>query len=284
MSCSSCKIKIDRHEEKLACRGTCGKLFHSKCINSTEKSNYCCETCKLETAIGPIVKNCLKDLEKQLKSIDDKFKILEDSQAFISNQYDDLDIKINTILSLQTKVNVLEATLNEKDLRIRQLEQRLAKQEQYSRRNQLEIRQADQKENENVEDLVISIAKKLDVNLMKTDIEAAHRLKSAPGKTPAIIVQTSSRKMRDQILNQKKKIITNNDIFGNGSGRIYIGESLCPYYKNLLWKAKCTAKITDFKYVWWNGKGVMMRKEDNSKPINIESEEVLLKMGYKETM
>jgi len=154
------------------------------------------------------------------------------------------------VSSLEVEVSRLRAKDIESNTIIQTLQDIVHRQEQYSRRDSLEISEVPVTPNESTDGIDLKIAQKMGVQLSSSDISVSHRLKANDGKTPAIIVKFISRKKRNEIFHAKKKIITREELVTcSGSGRIYIGDSLSPFYKQLLWKA--------LGYCWlWNGVGM----------------------------
>ena len=115
------------------------------------------------------------------------------------------------------------------------LERKCAANEQYSRRECLEISGIiDSIPSNNLEETVLKILNETRVTLNSRDVEACHRLnqKANPKK---VIIKLSKRKDVARVMNNKKKLKSmksqNN---GLPSGcKVYINESLCKYYKYL---------------------------------------------------
>jgi len=178
----------------------------------------------------------------------------------------------------RAEIEVLQNIVMDKDLKVLELEDRLCKLEQYSRHSTFEIREVPVLPNERVEQIVINFAAKLGVPLVEHEIQAAHRLKANEGKTPGIIVQLASRKKRYQIVNTRK-VITNLELIGQGSGQVYHGESLSPHYRRLLMAAKKKAKALNYEYVWWQGGVVRCRQAQGMKAFRIENERDLARIN-----
>lgn len=261
MSCGTCHTKITRYDESLQC-SLCKIMHHTKCISGRvdEGKEWICAKCaKVDN----------KDFfEKHFVELKDQMKAIEKSQIYISEKYDDIIAKLDLLLSLPKKVEDLENKIQMRDEKIKVLSKRIEDLEQYTRKNNFEIRGVACDKNENVEDLVIKFAKKLDVTLEKNDIQAAHRLKAAPEKTPCIIVKVTNYKKKEAILLNKKKCVTNQDLLGFGTGKIYVGDHLSAFNKQLLWQAKLRAQELGYKYVWWQGK-VLLRENEKSRAIEI---------------
>ena len=125
----------------------------------------------------------------QLAGIDLKTKIaqLRESQEFLSGQHDILNknydnaVKVNdkqrqVIRKLNQCTNDLKKQRNNEELKVDELEQ-------YDRRQNLIFEGVPQFQNENVTEIMLTVASKLDVNLTANDISIAHRL---PVKRPRL--------------------------------------------------------------------------------------------------
>lgn len=209
--------------------------------------------------------------------------------AGLNEKYHDVVVKLDCLVNMMERISTLEgqvgmlngniARLEEenrtKSETIKNLQGRLNQNEQYSRKETIEIREVPQTSGENVDELVVSLARKLSVNLSINDISSAHRLKAARGKTPAIIVRFVSRRKKEELMARKGTVVTRGELVRDGgSGRVYLGDSLSPHYKQLLWKSREKAKGLGYKYVWWKG-SVCVRKTDVSAVVKITSEEDL---------
>lgn len=207
----------------------------------------------------------MMDLNVQLKLLNEKY-------ADVVERLDNLSSLCNKMSVLEERVESLMIENTEKTQTILNLQTRLAKIEQYSRRDAIEIRDVPVTDNESSEAITLEIAKKLQIDVGPSDISVAHRLPARRGQVPAIIVKFCSRKKRDAFLEKKRMIILKSDLVkGNHGGRIYIGDSLSPYYKNLMWKAKQIANDNDFKFVWWRNE-ICVRKKEGSSVIKIRNE------------
>jgi Baculovirus FP protein len=136
----------------------------------------------------------------------------------------------------------------------------------------------EQRQGEVVEDIVLDLAEKLGIALRVDEIEAAHRLPTRQANRPSrIIVQFASRKKRDLFISKKKSVITSQLLIGDslnsvaGQKRIYINENLIPFYKDLLWRAKERAKEAGYKFVWFKRGKILVKQNEDSTIISINS-------------
>ncbi len=141
---------------------------------------------------------------------------------------------------------------------------------QYGRREMLEIGGIPRNNGENCEEIVIELAKKLNVNLASSEIEACHWI--SPKENASIIAKFQSRKTREALLSKEAKSLNRklkiSDLGyqmagGSGSdnnGKIFINESLTSPNKNLLRLTKIKKRDLDYKLVWTRNGVVFARK------------------------
>ncbi|XP_054259215.1 uncharacterized protein LOC128983961 [Macrosteles quadrilineatus] len=221
----------------------------------------------------------IRNISSGLETLKETTAEIRASQDFLSDQYDKFENALKCLPSMEQELKKLRETLVEKDKEILELKIQVNKLEQYGRNKNLEVNEVAEVKGENVE-VVMKIAEKFGVQLEERDIEIAHRLpKTKTEQRPAnIIVQFANRKVRNRLLEARKKVVTNAEVTGHHGGRIYISENLSFYYRNLLKTAKDKAKSLNYKYIWYKYGAVRVRKEDNSKVIVIDTEEDLVKI------
>lgn len=314
--CGVCSKEVGT-DECMQC-GQCKKAYHFECSQASEVAQYrklpkarrvtwkCSADCKTASvgstnasatnlsgsanegnpATGDIEKLVKSEIQAQgarMKKEQGELKTqigdIEKSQSYICDQYDDIIVRLNIVPDLQKKIQEMEAKIAERDRVIFSLLDRVKAMEQYSRDNNFEIRGVPQTEGENVEEIAIKIARKLDVVLEKKDIQKVHRTKVSPGRntTPSIVVKVVNHKHKEAIMAKQKKVITKAEIVGSGNGKVFRGDHLSAYNKNLIWLAKLKAKELNFEYVWWQGK-VLMRENERCRAIVIKDEEDLLNL------
>lgn len=170
---------------------------------------------------------------------------------------------------LNNSITTLRREAQEKDLVIENLTNQVNHLDQYGRNKHFELSNVEETDGEIVEAIILKVADKLNITLREQDIEAAHRIPTRVGSRPArIIVQLASRRLRDEFIANRRKVITNQQITGSlNKHQIYINENLCPYYRELLWKAKTQAKEANYKFVWFKNSKILARKDENSRQV-----------------
>ena len=179
--------------------------------------------------------------------------------------------QLGQITKLQNDVKRLRKEINQKNIKINSLENRVDELEQYSRREDLVISgielknrsyarvtrtgQNDDKneggpieEQESVETQVINEFAKRDVLLKSEDISACHTLgKKEPGKTNPIVIRFVSRKTKIDILRNSKKL---KDPQNESWPKIYVNEHLTKLNASIARKARFLRKQQKIVSTW----------------------------------
>ena len=177
-----------------------------------------------------------KDLVDYIEKM--KGKVVADNQIQnlcneIANLSDNVKSLVSTNERLTSELPIVKNVNNVLENRIVNLEKQLSKNEQYGRRNNVEIsgisnQIPDQDLEENVK-----IWKDSDINISPIDIEGCHRLplgRNSTNTTKQVIMKFVDRKHSEAILQQKKDI--------NSKNKAFVTHSLCPYYRFLWGKFK----------------------------------------------
>lgn len=240
-----------------------------------------------------ITNNEIIDMKMMLHSINNKMTDLDSIKSnieeliknfsFLSEKYDVLLTKIdnnNEIIKDQCKtINEIKKSNIVKDQVIKNLSEKVDNLEQYTRNKNIEIVGLNEIPGENCKQLVVDIAKKLNLNINIDEVDVAHRVKSLKNnKSKNIIAQFKSRTIRDMLVQKRNLIITETNLNGTPIGtKLYINEHLTNFYKNLLRLAKLRQRETDFKFVWFKNSKIFARRTETSPIINIQSEEDVVK-------
>ena len=144
----------------------------------------------------------------------------------------------NTVDNVSSKQDLVESslvvtkTVNDNLLnRITMLERSLHAQEQYSRRECLEIVGIPVSiDDKNLQATACNILNEIDVPCGSEDLEDCHRIKG-----DCTITEFSSRRKSSEVLHEKKKLknIDGSKFDFNAGVKLYINECLCPYHRGL---------------------------------------------------
>jgi len=161
-----------------------------------------------------------EELLEKLSQLNSKMSRLES----IPNQISNLASTLKTVSVDMEQLRKEIKGLREENISLRQKNQLLENKisflefdmndlEQYSRTQNLEIQGIPVSDNENnaeTESKVLTVLKKIDENISHDDIDIAHRLgKSKANKTPSIIVRFVSRRTRNNIYKERRKLKSN---------------------------------------------------------------------------
>ena len=164
--------------------------------------------------------NLEKTLLKRFDGVDKELQLIKD--VVIKNLQDENQRLRSKIENLEKKVISLEGNGNLL--------------EQYGRRNNLEITGIpDEIKDEDLEEKVIEILNKIDVNVSTKDIEACHRIGKSRENSKKTIIRFVNRKYAKKALLNKKSLknINRSSIGLSNSGNIFINENLTPMNNKL---------------------------------------------------
>jgi len=135
----------------------------------------------------------------------------------------------------------------------------------------------DNEANDEVEDKVLQVLKKIDTTITTDAIDVVHRLRGKPKtdqnkKRPSIIVRFIARKTRN---NSSRKKLKSAEFDDPRIDRVFINENLTGRKKHLLAQANQKRKDFHWKYLWTNNGMIHLRKIENDAVITIQTEDDL---------
>ena len=211
------------------------------------------------------LKTHFEELQKSLQftqaDVDDLKKEnqkLKDTVKAVSEKNSELEKKVD---QLENNQKLEEATKMHDNL------------EQYSRKFNLEIYGIPEQEKEDTEEIVLNLAKRLNVNLEPEDIDIAHRMKKGNTRPRPIIVRFTNYYSRNRLyMNRKKLRRANFEGFVEGADRIYINENLTALRSQLFKKVRDKKGSQNWRI--WTLDGTIYVKTDpeSSSAIQIKCE------------
>ena len=287
--CNKCNLAVPVDGDFVFCKGCDSALHYDSCSglkkttyqgkSQEDKNNWRCKPCRDLKKTGQTTPSgdsqTFSFSDAGLDAIEDlKREFRESFKNFtceITASNEKLLLKVN---ELEGTVTSLQKQVKEKDIVIHNLSHQLYHLDQYGRNKNLEIENVEYKKEESVEEIVLNLAKELSIDIVRSDIDAAHRLPSKDSKRPPkILVQFVARKKRDSFLAKRKAGITSDRLVpgGNQKLKIYINENLTLFNKELHYQVKLRAKENNFKFVWVKQGKVFVRKDESNKSIKILS-------------
>ncbi|XP_068691604.1 uncharacterized protein [Montipora foliosa] len=128
---------------------------------------------------------------------------------------------------------------------------------------------------ENLKDIISSIAGKLNVNIRSQDIDIVHRLYREPPTVKPIIVRFSSYTKKQEFYQARFKLreVDLSSLFpGEASHTLYINENLTSRRKELLAKTLSLKKDKSSHRVWTMDGKMFLRLSEGTKAIKIYEE------------
>ena len=192
----------------------------------------------------------------------DHQKRFTETLSNINKEIGELRKKFET---LETDLVVARNVNNALQKQITFLQRKCWSNEQYSRRECLEIVGVPESvEPDKLEEKMSCIFSKLNVTVQAADIEACHWIQAKKGPKK-VIVKLSRRKDAEEIRKARKKLKSLNLSSIGIESPIYINDSLCVYYKKL-W-AKCK-NLWEEKYIngfWVSNGSIRLKITENGK-------------------
>lgn len=288
--CLTCKKKLEEDVLNITCT-ECEFSYHlgecsgvTKAKNEKLRKDWRCPTCvKARNRSGSSSKQSQDtDFASILTGINAKLSTLldlkntvdkiEQSVQMMSANYDEVlkKTKENTrqIAELKKRVESTGELKNE----VKTLRQEVNDLEWQSRKLNLELHGIRKTENEDLLSKVNAVARTLELSeITGQDIVALHRLPSRPDKTPGIIIRFSNAAVREQWLNNRRKL-------KRGKNEEYILENMTRQTKALLWTAKDWAKENNYQYAWHRNGKVFVRREQGTNAVMLSTKDDLLKL------
>ena len=146
----------------------------------------------------------------------------------------------SNVTDLSSSISDLKKVIAKQDAEISEIKSQIARQDQYNRRNNIEIAGIPNTvDDKKLEKKVVDMMKSLNIEVTScNDIEACHRLpnkkdNASPKRT---IVRFTNREFCNILLSKRKTLKDKKFAsIGLNRHRIYFNENLCPYYYRI-WK------------------------------------------------
>ncbi|KAL0840636.1 hypothetical protein ABMA28_015835 [Loxostege sticticalis] len=212
----------------------------------------------------------IKSLNSRLDSLESRVDVLEASAGAGSGEPD------------RSMVSKLEETIS-------QLKLDIEEREQEALANDIEIASFPETPNENSTHIMLTVAKKLGVELVEGDVVSAQRMgaQRVPGSTAGagaaarprpIAVRLARRSQRDALLQaaRVRRRLTTEDIglpgTPNPPRHFFVNERLTRHHRQLFQRTREVAKTLDWKYVWTRDGKIFARQENGKARHRVRAE------------
>ena len=252
-------------------------------VNNLEPTNTGCNPSEnIKDLFNKAVEEWKAQYDSEILALKMELEEVKKSQDLINSQYESLKEKCDTLIATNQKQEsvIKELKAQSTTLKSNNEKEKVDALEQYGRRQNLEIVGVPLKEGENTNEIVIKVAKMLNVSLSSDQISTSRRLQtrlkpknSEPAALPPIIVRFLSRDVRNQLYANRKLARTANlqEFSLQGAENIYINENLTQSRKKLFWHAKQKAIASNFKFYWTVNGNVYVRKSSDSDSLLIKN-------------
>ncbi|XP_060802291.1 uncharacterized protein LOC132904449 [Amyelois transitella] len=299
--CASCGGK---HTEGVIC-SACKQHFDFQCSGITEagyrklgdrKNTWRCPKCK-SGAVSPQpnqMDRMQDQLEKIMSQLTPLASLVEDVKTIkneIGGLKDSLEMAHDQIKSFVDKVNSLEIKIDEVQkvadevpvlkAEIQRLNQELGERDQWARSNNVEIRGIPLKNSENLYEIVQKVATLCNYPIKNDDINYIARIPTRNSASEKPIVMALNNRYKKEAFVASARKCNELNLINLGystAGNFYVNDHLTLSNKELLRKARSTAKEKNFQYVWVKHCKIMVRKSDTSPIIFIKNDKDLLKI------
>ena len=209
---------------------------------------------------------------------------LKNAQQENNQQIDTLTSKMAQVTS---QLNAMEKKTNEQQAYIEQLEENLEDLvlekdalEQYTRKYNVEIHGVPERSDENLLELIPSIANKLGSSITSDSIDIVHRVYTKSTGPKPIILRFKSYREKENFY-QSRFNLRDADLSGilptenNAIPAIYINENLTQIRRQLFGKVWKLKKARKFHRVWTIDGKIFLRKSVGGRAIFVEDDSVL---------
>lgn len=234
--------------------------------------------------IDSIVKQMRAQIKKQL----DAFNKVSESQAFLSNQFEDLQAEIKNIRKDNKKMKAdIEHLKREKidlDKRVQQLEQCITKSKQDNNSNCMIITNVPKiGADVDLRKVVVKISEQVEQPITNDAILNIYQVSSTKRNTFPIVVKMKNDELKRKCIEFRKlgnKINFENIIpsLHNNGKNINFHQLMEKEYSVLLSSAKKQAKEKGYKYVWFTNGTVLVRKTEEGPIIKIKDQNDISKI------
>lgn len=186
--------------------------------------------------------------------------------------------------TMMTEIQKLKDSHKEKDEQITVMQAQINRLEQQQIKNNIEIKNIPPTQNENLLEIVRSVAKTIKHDITISDITDIYRTRTKNAEKSTIIATFHNYKAKIAFMQNTRAIrpltiakinqhLESNDkvseVYNNNN--IFINNLLTIANKQLLWQAKKKAKEEGWKFVWENAGKMFARREERVEALFIQS-------------
>lgn len=294
--CNKCDAAITQTKDAFKCKD-CARNFHVQCCGDASKKmgtrgTWRCEGCAVETSSASSRNSDTQSavLEAIAAFRKESNIKLDQTVARLSKMQTDLNGVVKEVSSLKLMFTDLKSTSDKtvQDVDTLQVENArlhrevsvlrgtVAELEQHSRKNNILISGVPVTTREDISEILLSIAKQLDIGFDRCDVSAAHRLRGSPDdrRPPGIVVCFVSRatKVMWVAARRQRRSLSAREIHQTfPDTQVYVNEHLTKETREIFNEARKLLKTNKLASVWTSDCRVIVKKSHSGNPVRVTS-------------
>lgn len=251
----------------------------AQCLKSPEVTAQAAMTSNIdcaESSIEKLLLNEMRAMRLEMSIFRETMAELSSTIMAQNNRLDKLESKIDLLESKSGEIALLEQT-------IVHLKTEIQERDQEALMNDVEISNFPETANENPTHLLLTVAKKLGVDLCDRDVVSAERAGpvralvegGAPPRPRPLVARLARRAPRDDLLRAarvRRGLTTEGMGLAATSRSYYINERLTRVNRQLFQKSREAAKRRSWKYVWTKDGRIFARREQGTQSFRIRTD------------
>lgn len=224
----------------------------------------------LEDKIEKTMKKVMKDFKTGFKKEwKEELRELKEAMSFNSDKLDEVLVELKDV---KEKQKILENENKTLKAQLKAVTTVVEDLEQYTRNRNIQIDGIPEEKDENLREIVVKIGEKIDVKIENEMIDVVHRIPSQNERNSPIVVQFTTRQVRDDIMIKvKKNKITTLDLGRKGNERfVFVNEHLTKKKKQIMFEARKLKKEMDYKFLWTKNAKIFIRKAEKTPVIELK--------------
>lgn len=283
--CRKCNLLVARDGIKCS---KCGDVYHISCAENTSRKNWKCSRCVAADQAGSnkngdsqvlaAIAALRADIKQSLDSVNSKMDAMQADIKGMSVDVTSLKAAVSTLEGTCSNTSEEVQQLKEENRRLsNQLEyitQRVENLEQHTRKNNLLLTGIPVTANENINEILASIARLLQVEFYRSDISAAHRLPARAGdaRPPSIVVCFVSRAVKADWLSarRKRRSLSAQELHRNFPDvQVYLNDHLTTESRVIFNAARAMVKKNALGAVWTSEGRVIATRTGGGRPLRV---------------
>lgn len=279
--CGICVTHVSRASDEAVNCSRCDTIHHKSCVMnkyggvSMDLANWICQPCIASPTSG--LSKAINLMKNEIKRIN---SLSADTAKSVSNIMDQLNLvsQLSSNVELNTKRIVhIESSLISTNRLCSNLDN-------FDKSKRLVISGFPYKNDENVVEIIKTVAAALKVELLPQAIDNCFRFRARNEAVvkPILLILTSGM-VRDQLLSSfraRKRKIAGNELGLDTGIVVTLGEHLSPAQHSLLTSAKAKLLQTGVvKFVWFAHNKILAKKKEGTKVITIRNEDDIFRIS-----